>query len=228
MLANRGVTPDPEVAAKVGAYTSRLDHELAQPLGQSQTALDSQRGAVRTGETTMGNLIADALRQALHAEVALLNGGGIRGDRLYAAGVTLTRQDILRELPFGNVGVLLEISGADLLAALEHGVSQVADKAGRFPQVSGLRLVYDPQQPAGSRVLEATMNNTPIDPAASYRLATVDYLLKGGDGYVSLVQGKPLIDPSDGPLLATVVMQYIAASGTVAPQVEGRIMARGQ
>lgn len=228
MLANRGITPDAEVAAKIAAYTSRLDHELAQPLGQSRTALDSQRGAVRTGETTMGNLIADALRQALHAEAALLNGGGIRGDRLYAAGVTLTRQDILRELPFGNVGVLLEISGADLLAALEHGVSQVADKAGRFPQVSGLRLVYNPQQPAGSRVIEATINNTPIDPAVSYRLATVDYLFKGGDGYVSLAQGKPLIDPSAGPLLATVVMQYIAARGTVAPLVEGRIMVRGQ
>jgi 5'-nucleotidase / UDP-sugar diphosphatase len=228
MIANQGNAPAPEVAAKVANYSAKLDTELAQPLGQSQTALDSQRGAVRTRETTMGNLIADALRQALHADVALTNGGGIRGDWLYEAGATLTRQDILRELPFGNIGVLLELSGSDLVTALEHGVSQVEAKAGRFPQVSGLRLVYDPDKPAGSRVLEVTMNNTPIDSAASYRVATSDYLFKGGDGYVSLTRGKPLIDTSSGTLIATIVMQYISATGMVAPTIEGRIVARGK
>ena len=63
MLANHGITPDPEMAARVAEYTAKLDSELAQPLGQSQTALDSQRGEVRTRETTMGNLVADALRE---------------------------------------------------------------------------------------------------------------------------------------------------------------------
>jgi 5'-nucleotidase/UDP-sugar diphosphatase len=228
MIANQGVPPTPEVAAKVASYTAKLGTELAQPLGQSQTVLDSQRGAVRTRETTMGNLIADALRQALQADVALTNGGGIRGDWLYEAGATLTRQDILRELPFGNIGILLELSGSDLLAALEHGVSQVEEKAGRFPQVSGLRLVYDPDRPAGSRVLEVTINNTPIDPAARYRVATNDYLFKGGDGYVSLTRGKPLIGTSGGTLIATIVMQHISARGTVAPTIEDRIVTRGQ
>ena len=64
MLANHGITPDPEVAARVAEYTAKLDSELAQPLGQSQTALDSQRGEY-VPETTMGNLVADALREAL-------------------------------------------------------------------------------------------------------------------------------------------------------------------
>jgi 2',3'-cyclic-nucleotide 2'-phosphodiesterase (5'-nucleotidase family) len=228
MIANQGVTPAPEVAAKVAEYTAKLDSELAQPLGQSQTALDSQRGEVRTRETTMGNLVADALREALHADAALVNGGGIRGDRLYEAGTTLTRRDILRELPFGNIGVLLKVSGSDLLAALEHGVSQVEAKAGRFPQVSGLRVVYDPHQPAGSRVVEATINGVPIDLATGYRVATVDYLFKGGDGYVSLTRGQPLVDTSGGILLATIVMQHIATRGTVAPTIEGRIVARGK
>jgi 2',3'-cyclic-nucleotide 2'-phosphodiesterase (5'-nucleotidase family) len=226
MIPNRGVLADLAVAARIAGYTIRLGEELAQPLGQVQTSLDSQRDAVRTREATMGNLIADALRAALHADAALINGGGIRGDRLYAAGVTLTRQDILRELPFGNVGVLVEMAGADILAALEHGVSQVAEKAGRFPQVSGIRFVYDPHQPAGSRVQAATINGAPIDPMASYRLATSDYLLKGGDGYTSLSRGKPLVDTSGGTLMATMVMQYIATSGALAPQLEERIVAR--
>jgi 2',3'-cyclic-nucleotide 2'-phosphodiesterase (5'-nucleotidase family) len=226
MLANRGITPDPQVATRVAEYTARLDSELAQPLGQTQTALDSQRGAVRTRETTMGNLIADALRETLQAEAVLINGGGIRGDRLYEPGTTLARRDILRELPFGNVGVLLELSGATLLAALEHGVSKVEAQAGQFPQVAGIRFAYNPHKPAGSRIVQATINHVPIDPAASYRVATIDYLFKGGDGYTSLSTGKPLVDTSGGTLMATMVMQYIAKHGTVAPQLEGRITVR--
>jgi 5'-nucleotidase / UDP-sugar diphosphatase len=174
----------------------------------------------------MGNLIADALRQAMAADVVLVNGGGIRGDRLYDPGTTLTRRDILRELPFGNVGVLLELSGANLLIALEHGVSQVEDKAGRFPQIAGMHFVYNPRQPAGSRIVQATINSVPLDPAARYRVATIDYLFKGGDGYTSLSTGKPLVDASGGVLVATLVMQYIARQGTVAPQIEGRITVR--
>jgi 5'-nucleotidase / UDP-sugar diphosphatase len=226
MIANQGVPPDPEVATRVAEYTATLDSELAQPLGQTQTALDSRRGEVRSKETTMGNLIADALGASLQADAVLMNGGGIRGDRLYDPGTTLTRRDILRELPFGNVGVLLELSGSHLLVALEHGVSQVEDKAGRFPHIAGMRLVYNPRQPAGSRLVQATINDVPIDPAASYRVATIDYLFTGGDGYTSLSAGKPLVDASGGTLLATIVMQYIARHGTVAPQIEGRITVR--
>jgi 5'-nucleotidase / UDP-sugar diphosphatase len=174
----------------------------------------------------MGNLIADALREALQADVALVNGGGIRGNRLYEAGTPLTRRDILQEMPFGNPGVLVELSGADLLAALENGVSQVENKAGRFPQVSGLRLTYNPGKPAGSRVLDVQVGGKALDRTATYRVATNDFLLKGGDGYSSLSKGKVLIDASGGSLMATTVMHYITTKGSVAPQVEGRIVAR--
>ena len=200
MIANRGVTPDPGVAVEVARYTAALDKELGQPLGQTQTALNSQTAEVRTRETTMGNLVADALREALQADVALVNGGGIRGNRLYEAGTTLTRRDILQELPFGNPSVLVELSGADLLAALENGVSQVENKAGRFPQVSGLQLTYNPGKPAGSRVLDMQVGGKALDRTATYRVATSDFLLKGGDGYSSLSKGKVLIDASGGTL----------------------------
>jgi 5'-nucleotidase / UDP-sugar diphosphatase len=225
MIANRGVTPDPGVAVEVVRYTAILDQELGQPVGQTQTALNSQTGEVRTRETTMGNLIADALREVLQADVALVNGGGIRGNRLYDAGTTLTRRDILQELPFGNPGVLVELSGADLRDALENGVSQVENKAGRFPQVSGLQLTYNPGKPAGSRVLDVQVGGKALDRSATYRVATNDFLLKGGDGYSSLSKGKVLIDASGGTLIATTVMRFITARGAVAPQVEGRIVA---
>ncbi|MGE3539174.1 MAG: bifunctional UDP-sugar hydrolase/5'-nucleotidase [Candidatus Tectimicrobiota bacterium] len=226
MIANRGVPPDPAILGEIRRYTQALDQELSQPLGTTSTPLSSQSTETRSQENTMGNLITNALREALVADVALINGGGIRGDRLYAAETTLTRRDVLTELPFGNVGVLLDLSGADLRAALEHGVSQSADKAGRFPQVAGLRLAYDPRQPAGSRVLEVMIGGKPLEPQARYRVATSDYLLRGGDGYRSLSHGTVLVDARAGTLLTSIVADYIARHGTLAVQREGRIVVR--
>jgi 2',3'-cyclic-nucleotide 2'-phosphodiesterase (5'-nucleotidase family) len=120
--------------------------------------------------------------------------------------------------------VLLEISGADLRAALEEGVSAVEDVAGRFPQVSGLRFVFDPRRPKGNRVLDVLIGGKPLDPSASYKLATNEYMMVGGDGYASLKRGRPLIDASGGALMAGIVIDYIAARGTVSPAVEGRIV----
>jgi len=156
--------------------------------------------------------------------VAVTNGGGIRGDRTYAPGTTLTRKDMLTELPFGNVTVLLDMSGADLRAALNEGVSLVEDVAGRFPQVSGLSFVFDPKRPRGNRVLQVTIGGKPPAAAVTYRLATNEYMMAGGDGYASLKKGRPIIDASGGPLMANVVMDYITARSTVSPTVEGRIV----
>ncbi|MCK5621763.1 MAG: 5'-nucleotidase C-terminal domain-containing protein, partial [Alphaproteobacteria bacterium] len=184
---------------------------------------DTQRASVRTAETNFGNLIADAMRAGVGADIAIANGGGIRGDRTYEAGTVLTRKDVLTELPFGNVTVLLELSGADVLAALENGVSQVEEKAGRFPQVSGLSFTYDPSAAAGSRVVEVMIGGKKLDKAKTYKVATNDYMAGGGDGYAALKKGKVLIDASGATYMATMVMNYIAANAPVSPKVEGRI-----
>ena len=227
MLTTRGVTPDPEIKKIVDAYEARLDKELGQPVGTSTVMLDSRRSTVRTGESGLANLIADALRDGVGADVAITNGGGIRGDRTYDPGTVLTRKDILTELPFGNVVVLLELSGADILAALENGVSEVENGAGRFPHLSGMTLTYDPKAEKGKRVVSAQIGGADIDPGKTYTLATNDYVARGGDGYAAFTRGKTLIDVSGGTLMATMVMDYIAAKGSVAPKLEGRIKAVG-
>jgi 5'-nucleotidase/UDP-sugar diphosphatase len=119
--------------------------------------------------------------------------------------------------------VLIELSGADLLAALENGVSQVEDTAGRFPQVSGMSYRYDASKPAGSRIVEVEVGGAPLEMGKIYKLATNDYVFGGGDGYAALTRGKPIIDAAGGTLMASMVMDYIAEQGEVAPQVEGRI-----
>ena len=222
-LSTAGVEPDPKIKAVVARYEDRLDQELAVPVGTTTALLDSRRSTVRTAESNFGNLIADAMRQSLGADVALMNGGGIRGDRTYDPGTVLTRKDVLTELPFGNVAVLLELSGADLLAALENGVSQVEDGAGRFPQVSGMSFSYDPSRPPGSRIVEAEVGGQPVEASRDYAVATNDYVYGGGDGYEALSRGTALIDPSGGTLLANIVMDYIERQGEIAPETEGRI-----
>jgi 2',3'-cyclic-nucleotide 2'-phosphodiesterase (5'-nucleotidase family) len=219
-----GVAPDPAIQAVVARWEQKLDQELGVPVGQTAVELDSRRGSVRTGETGIGNLFADAIRAATGAEIGLTNGGGIRGDRTYPAGTVLTRKDILTELPFGNRTVLIELKGTDLLAALENGVSQVENMAGRFPQVSGMRFTWDPKAAPGARVKEVVVGDAPLDPARTYKVATNEYMLAGGDGFASLTRGKAVVDPSAATLMASTVMNYVTAlGGTVSPAVEGRI-----
>ena len=224
VLSTAGVAPDPAVAAIVKQYEDKLDENLKVAVGTTAVELDSRRATVRLKEAAIGNLIADAIRESTKADVAITNGGGIRGDRTYAAGTTLTRKDVLTELPFGNVTVTMDITGADLRTALEEGVSLVEDVAGRFPHVSGMTFVFDARRPRGTRVLDVKVAGKPLDPGAIYRLATNEYMMAGGDGYASLIKGKPIVDASGGPLMANVVMDYITARGSVSPVLEGRIV----
>jgi 2',3'-cyclic-nucleotide 2'-phosphodiesterase (5'-nucleotidase family) len=218
------VTPDPAIAEVVKGYADKLDAELMIEIGTTETPLDSRRATVRGQEAAIGNLIADAIRAAVDADVAITNGGGIRADREYPAGTALTRGDVFAELPFGNQTVKLEVTGAQLQAALENGLSQVEAVAGRFPQVSGLSVTADLSQPAGSRVVSVKVGEADLDPAATYTLATNDFMARGGDGYSVFTEAKMLIDPAAAQLMASQVIDYIAAAGTISPAVEGRIV----
>lgn len=222
------VKPDPETQNMVDELKAQLDKNLSVVIGTTDVPLDSRRNVVRGEESSMGDLIADAMKDATGADIAITNGGGIRADKTYDAGMQLTRRDILSELPFGNKTVVTEIPGSQVLAALENGFSQVEDGAGRFPQVSGLQVVYDPKAPAGSRVASVMVNGKPLDPNAVYKVATNDYMLAGGDGYTALGGGKVIVNEQAANLMANDVMTYVTKIGHVTNKVEGRIKTVGQ
>ena len=224
LRSTAGLAGDEAVAATVAGYRKRLDRDLGAVIGESATGLVTTRVAVRSGETAFGNLLADAMRAATGSDVALANGGGIRGDTIYPAGTKLTRKLVLTELPFGNRTVKLRVTGAQLREALENGVSQVERVSGRFPQVSGLAFAFDPRKPAGSRVLRVTVGGKALDPRGAYTLATVDFLARGGDGYAVFRSAEVLIDSRSGGLMAGQLIDRIAAAGTVSPEIEGRIV----
>ena len=224
VIDTKDVTPDPQTKTRTDELAAMLAKELDVAIGTTVTPLDSRRATVRTGEAAMGNLVADALREAVKADVAITNGGGLRGNKEYPAGHAITRKDVLTELPFGNRTMKLQVTGATILSALENGFSEIEDNGGRFPQVSGLMVEYDAAKPKGARVVKVEANGKPLDLNAKYTIATNDFMANGGDGYVVFREARPLLTVRDAKLMANDVMAYVTARKTVSPAVEGRIV----
>lgn len=214
----------PVIELQVQQYMLRLNRLLNEKIGQLDSEVNTTRQAVRGQESAFGNFIADTMREFFKADIGLINGGVIRGEKLYKPGEKLTRRDIAIELPFRSRIVAIEVKGSQLSAAIENGLSQVEDNKGRFPQVSGLNLVYDPKAPAGTRIVSLTVQGRPFDESATYRLATSDYLAKGGDGYEALMEGVRLnAGPHVTPLLSDIIINAIRKHKNIAPRIEGRI-----
>jgi 2',3'-cyclic-nucleotide 2'-phosphodiesterase (5'-nucleotidase family) len=217
------VTPDPEVAAAVAKFEAELNREMDVPLARLAVELDSRNVAVRTGEAAIGNVIADAMRSKTGADAAVMNGGGIRGGKRYPPGSTITRRNVLAELPFGNRVVTIDIRGRDLRSALENGFSRLSDAAGRFPQVSGMKIEFDPRRPPGKRIVSIKVGGAPLNPSRIYRITTNDFLARGSDGYEAFGKAKSLLPADDSPLLVNEVTAYLQKLGTVRTGIEGRI-----
>lgn len=220
----RQIKEDPRFAGINRKYGALLK-ELSQVVGRTTVELDARSAIGRREETNVGNFIADAFRTATGADVAIMNGGSIRADEIIRPG-PITYRDVLSILPFKNKVVKLEVTGALLRQALEHGVARSAEdtEPGRFPQVSGIRFALDATRPAGSRIVNVTVNGTPLNEKAKYTLATSDYVaIDGGDGYEMLKQGRLLIPRERAPFDSDVVRAAIASKRVIAPKVEGRI-----
>jgi 2',3'-cyclic-nucleotide 2'-phosphodiesterase (5'-nucleotidase family) len=228
VIDTQGVQPDQAVADQIAKYQALLGEELDVALGTTASELDSRNAAVRGGEAAIGNLFADAVRAATGADVAILNGGGIRGNKVYPAGSKITRRDVLAELPFGNKALVVELTGAALMEVLEQALQKAHKKTtGAFPQVSGLTIRADTSRKKGKRLVDLKIGGEPVDPDRVYRVATNTFLARGGNGYSAMATAKRLIGEADGKLVANHVMAYIRAQGTVAANIEGRtIIAR--
>ena len=209
-----------QAAEIVQKWSTELEAKLDQEVGATAVLLDGERGNVRTRETNLGNLVADVLRQAVGADIGMNNGGGIRAS-VEAGKITLG--DIYTVLPFDNTLVKIEVSGRDLLGALEHSVRLYPEQNGGFLQVSGLEIMFDPSREPGSRVMDVLVNGEALDLDKQYTVATNDFLAAGGDGYTTFTSAKVLVDT--GEMLRDAMANHMAAQGTISPDIEGRIVA---
>lgn len=174
----------------------------------------------------MGNLVADAILDRTKNQgvtIAVQNGGGLRAS---IDGGEVTQGEVITVLPFQNTLATFQLKGEDVVKALENGVSQIDQGAGRFPQVAGLKFTFDQSKPVGSRVSDVQVkdgdNFVPIDNAKTYGVATNNFMRAGGDGYsIFSTAGQNAYDY--GPDLADVTAEYVAAHSAYKPYTDGRI-----
>jgi len=226
LLPVTGVIPDdPRTAAVIASYESRLSSELETVVGISRVPLDGISSHLRTAETNLGDVVADAIRADARADIAIVNSGSIRGNRVFPPG-PLTRRTLIEIHPFDNVIVKLTMPGRVVLQALNTGVDKLPAAAGVFPQVSGLTMVVSPGAPPGDRVRDVRVNFQPLQLDRMYTVGIADFIFRGGDGYTMFAGQKVLVGPEAGTLISLAIEKYVAAQREITQQVDGRITLR--
>ena len=227
MVLDASVEPDAEIAARVAELAAPIQEAMSEVVAESTDVIDGSRDTCRSGECQMGVLVATAMLERTRdqgMDVAIQNGGGLRAS--IDAG-EITMGEVFTVLPFQNTVATFQLSGAGIIAALENGVSQVEDGAGRFPQVAGMRYTWNPAAEPGSRIVSVEIETAdgfvPIDPEAIYGVVTNNYMRSGGDGYrIFSSEGMNAYD--FGPGLEQVVADYLAENTPYMPHLEDRIM----
>jgi 5'-nucleotidase len=224
ILLDASVAEDEAAVARIAELAGPIEEMKTRVIGASADVIEGSRDVCRAMECPMGNLVADAMLDRVAsqgAQIAIQNGGGIRAT--IGAG-EVTMGDVLTVLPFQNTLSTFEVTGEVVVAALENGVSQIEDGAGRFPQVAGLSYTFDAAAGPGARVSDVMVGGTPIDPSATYQAVSNNYVRNGGDGYAMFEGAANAYD--FGPDLADVVAEYLAKNGEYVPYTDGRITSK--
>nr|POE53570.1 mannosylglucosyl-3-phosphoglycerate phosphatase [Quercus suber] len=204
---------EPAAVTMVDKITSSLKAKLERPIGYSAVPLDARFTTVRLKESNMGNFVCDLMRLHYNTDCCIMAAGTIRGDQVYLPGL-LKVKDIMNCFPFEDPCVVVGITGKNLLHALENGVSKYPAQEGRFPQVSNISFTFDPTKAENHRCSNVTVGGQPIDLGKEYSLATRDYMVRGKDGFHSLMlqehggTARSIVDEENGMLISMILRQY--------------------
>ena len=248
VLNENGRPVDPDTENLMNQIKSQYNETLKTPLGSTPYTLtinDAETGKrrIRSGETNLGDLAADAYRTQLGADIGLSNGGGVRVD--IKTG-TITYEDTLAVFPFGNMGCVVEATGQQIKDALEMGAKNYPEESGGFMQVSGLTYTIDSSVKSSVktddkgnfisvdgpyRVTDIQVGGQPIDLNKTYTVASHNYMLKSGGDGMTMFNGCNVIK-DDVMVDVDVLSSYIQSlGGTVTadyadPAGQGRIVIR--
>ncbi len=220
-LMDASVAEDAATVARIAEAAAPLDEIRNRVVAEAAVPIGGDREVCRSKECSMGSLIADAMLDRVKdqgIEIAIQNGGGIRAS-IDAGPVTMG--EVLTVLPFQNTLSTFQVTGATVIEALENGVSQVEEGAGRFPQVAGMTFAFDPSAEPGSRISDVMVGGAPIEMDKLYGVVSNNYVRNGGDGYAMFKDAENAYD--FGPDLADVTAEFLAAKGPFTPYTDGRI-----
>jgi len=204
-------TATPEMARRLERWRRVLAEQAAQPV----TTVAAAAVRAYSGASSLGNLVTDLLRARTGADVALYNAGGLRAD-LPAGRITFG--DVISVLPFNNRVEVVRLCGAAILAALEHGL---AGEHGMLQQ-SGMSVRFDPAGAPGHRVVSVEAAGAPLKPEREYLVATIDFMVQGGDGYRALGTGQR-VTVSD-QIVGVLVAGWLREAAAVVPGLDDRTL----
>jgi 5'-nucleotidase / UDP-sugar diphosphatase len=226
ILIDSSFKPDEATLKRIDELKAPIEALKSKVVGSSEGPIEGDRKVCRVKECSMGNLVADATLARVKDQgvtIAFANSGGLRSS-IDAGDVSMG--EVLTVLPFQNTVATFQLKGEDIRAALENGVSQIDDGAGRFMQVSGLKYSFDRSKPAGGRVVSVEVKEgdafVPLDPAKTYIVAANNYVRTGGDGF-KVFATKAINAYDFGPNLEEAVAAYITANSPYKPYTDGRI-----
>ncbi|RST84816.1 multifunctional 2',3'-cyclic-nucleotide 2'-phosphodiesterase/5'-nucleotidase/3'-nucleotidase [Aquibium carbonis] len=227
ILLDSSVTPDATLEARVKELAAPIEEVKQRPVSTTTAAIDGNRDICRTQECSMGNLVADAMLDRTRNQgvtIAIQNGGGLRAS---IDEGEITMGEVLTVLPFQNSIATFQMTGADLKASIEMGLSEVEEIKGKFPQVAGLRYTFDMSVAPNEGRLQSieTMEDgawVPLDDEKVYSVVTNNFMRGGGDGY-KLFATNAQNAYDFGPSLEDAVAEYLAANNPYTPVIEGRI-----
>ena len=224
---DKSITPDPAVLARIKELGAPIEALKNKEVAETTDVIDGSRENLPHPECAMGNLVSDAILDRVKGqgvEIAISNGGGLRAS-IDQGDVTMG--EVLTVLPFQNTLATFQISGKDMVAGAENGLSQIEEGAGRFPQVAGLKYSFDISRPVGSR------------------MSAVEVMQKAAPGRRSIRQGLCVVLPTImsaraatatrssptsaknaydyGPGLEQVVADYLGKNTPYKPYTDGRI-----
>jgi 5'-nucleotidase len=210
-----GLTPASDVADLVSRAQQKIAPIVERELGVARAPITRELSPA--GESALGNLIADAQREAMHTNFAFMNPGGIRAD---LNGGAVTWGELFTVQPFGNSLVRMDLTGAQVRTLLEQQWSDA--ERPRLLQVSGLRVTYDPSRPKGQRIVALDVAGVPLDLNALYSVVVNSFMAEGGDGFTVLKEGTHRVL---GPLDIEALTAHVShTQGELASAIEGRLV----
>jgi len=187
------------------------------------TSTDISGAGSRARETTGGNLLADALKSSARAEAAVVAADALTNATIARGDVSRDDLKSLLEDPDDTVATLL-LTGAQLQAVLERSVGAYPKPFDGFLQVSGITVEFNAAKAGSPRITSLSVNGVPVKPDRKYRVATLATLAHGGLGYFRMWEDGDILPGNTAVLDALAT--YVRNEKTVAPRVEGRIVAR--
>jgi 2',3'-cyclic-nucleotide 2'-phosphodiesterase (5'-nucleotidase family) len=214
-VTNQTITPDPQVEKIIAPVVEEGGKKKSEVMGITEVALTHDRS--RVTESIMGNVLTDSMREATGAVVAVMNSGGIRSQIKKGQ---ITFGDLYRVLPFDDVIVSMDLTGNDIKALMENSASRIKGNL----HISGMTVDIDPLKASGERVSNIKIQGKPLDYNSTYRMATGDFLARGGDWYDTFKNSKNV--KYHNKMIIDVLKDYVKSHSPLTPdtaKIEGRL-----